>query len=62
MTLRIKIEHCEEKSDWALEITDSDNSDIKHTIRPGGSAEFWIHSSNQIRINEILNEPKKEGD
>lgn len=60
MTMRIKIKHCEEKSGWALEVTDSDNSEFRHIIRPGGSAEFWIHSTKQIRINEIPNSQPSE--
>lgn len=59
MTLRIRITHLEKDSKSALRVFDYFN-ELDHTIRPGGFAEFWVHATTFIQLEEIPNE--KEGE
>ncbi len=65
MTVRVKVSHMDEESAWDLVITSTfaTMSDTISLIQPGGSKEFFVHSSKDVIIKEITNQrDKKSGE
>lgn len=59
MTSRIKITNMQEAYDKDVLVRQMVGGEI--TIRPGGSAEFWLYDGNQLQILEVA-QTKKWGD
>jgi len=58
MTLKLTIKHPELDSAYVAVVVDTYDH-VSTVIRPGGSADFWVHSAKQLVIHERLI-PKNE--
>lgn len=59
MTLRLKISNIEPGSQYDALITDTYDK-VLTVIKPGGSADFWVHSAKSLVIQERPTEKNGE--
>jgi len=59
MTLRITINSPEETSDYDAVVIDTNNH-VTTVIKPGGSADFWVHGPYSLVIHERPAEKNEE--
>ncbi len=57
MTVRVKVSHMDKESAWDLIVSNTfrvEENELVRLIRPGGSAEFLVHSEKNLIVRECL--------
>lgn len=61
MTMRIKIINIEPSCEYDTVVVDTGDHVVTTIIKPGGSADFLVHSAKSLVVSERLTEKSGEG-